>query len=116
MPKTMTIESLIQETTTSGYFFSCTFNKKSTGETRTMLCRRGVKMGVTNAPGPNGSAARPAQDKKHDVLTVFDIQALKRTKNAKASFRRINLNGLLYVTHNKTKYKYNNDTQLLIEV
>lgn len=112
----MTIQEFIEKADREKGFFSCTFVKKTTGELRTMVCRRGVKKGATGAPGPNGSEARPAQDKRCDVLTVYDVVAARKTKNPKASYRRINLDGLLYVTIDKQKYEYNVESQCLTSV
>lgn len=65
--------------------FSVTFIKRTNGEIRQMLCRRGVTLGQNH---PN-SSEHHRQDRDGDLLTVFDIQ--------KRQYRRIPLDAVLNI-------------------
>ena len=62
-----------------GSFFSCTFTKRSNGETRKMLC----KLGTNRKP----TGDRPYEPTDYDLLTVYDVN--------KRDYRTIPLDGIL---------------------
>lgn len=53
---------------TGGKFFSVTFIKRTTGSKRRMICRNGVKKGVTG----EGRKFNPAN---HDLIPTFSIDS-----------------------------------------
>jgi hypothetical protein len=76
---------------TSGRIFSATF-KKSNGEVREMVCRLGVRKGVTGA----GRKYKPIE---YGLVGVFDMQ--------NDGFRMINLNTLTKIKVNGVEYSIN---------
>ena len=76
---------------TKGRIFRVTFNKRTTGEERTMVCRFGVKKGITGT----GQKFEPED---RGLLTVFDVQ--------KNGFRMIPLEGIKEFKIAGTVYNY----------
>lgn len=70
---------------THGRFFSIAFVKRTTGETRHMLCRVGVTKGVTGA-------GKPYEDKDYNLVTVYDVQ--------KKAFRSVDLETIVDIKVN----------------
>ena len=72
---------------TKGKMMHVSFTKRSTGELREMTCRTGVrkhKVDPTSEPDP----LMIAQDKKHALLRVFDINAEdKKRPGQKGAYR-----------------------------
>lgn len=64
---------------TKGKIFRVTFIKRTTGEKRVMVCRMGVKKGVTG----EGQKYIPSNK---GLITVFDVQ--------KKAFRNISVEGI----------------------
>ena len=91
----------------TNHVFAVNFIKKN-GDLRTMQCRIGVTKGVKGVL-PQGH--RRAEDDRCNVLTVFDMVAVRKTGNG---FRRINLEGLQYIAINGSKYNWNNNRKVLI--
>ena len=101
--------------------FSVVFVKKTTGETRAMQCRTGVKKGVDGVL-PKGQ--RKAEDDRCRVLTVFDVQkmaehvraGLDDDTAAKRSFRRINVPGIVSLAMSGKRFTVDPETERLTEV
>mgnify|MGYP000282247883 CR=1 FL=1 len=124
----MTVEEF-KETVRDGKMFSVKFIKKTNGEVRDMVARRGVFKGVKNDSSVNGSWNRKQQDATYNVLTVFDVNKLpsdvevvETDEKGKAvkpehrgAFRRINLDGLLEVKVHGNTYTYNDKQKKLIK-
>lgn len=75
---------------TKGLIFSCVFIKRTTGETRKMICRLHVKKGVKGI----GLKYNPMEK---GLLNVFDMK--------KGEFRMINLETLKELKINHVTYK-----------
>lgn len=75
---------------TKGAFFTVEFIKRTTGETRKLNGRLGVKKGITG----KGLAYIPAQK---ELMTVWDV--------VKGAYRMINLDTLLTITFQNQMYK-----------
>lgn len=120
MPKTLTVQQFINEVD-DGEFFSVEFIKRTNGEFRQMTARRGVKKGVKNDTGTNGSWNRVNQDKEHGVLTCYDVNKvvdhddLEGNPKNKGAFRRIPLDGLLRAKVHGTRYVYNHNRNVFVE-
>ena len=74
-----------------GRVFTVEFVKRTTGEWRTMTCRRGVKKGVTGV----GMAYDPLS---RGLFTVYDMQ--------KKAFRHINLKDLRALVMDGKRYEW----------
>lgn len=72
-----------------GRIFEVTFIKRTTGERRSMVCRLGVKSHLKG-----GKKAYDAR--KHDLLTVFDMQAREYRSIALDSVLSARVNGITY--------------------
>ena len=77
--------------------FSATFIKKD-GTHRLITARVGVKKGLKENAKP-----RPYDPNKYNLLCVYDMQQAKK-QQAPSPYRMINLNTLLTLNINKTKY------------
>jgi hypothetical protein len=76
------IEQTIRKNVANGQFFGCRFIKRSTGETREMNARLGVKKHL--------KGGEPRYDpKEHNLLVVFDQQ--------KGAYRSIPLENVLEI-------------------
>lgn len=129
MPRHLTIEDMIVEIG-DGKIFSVEFIKKTNGEYRKMVARRGVYKGVKNDEGTNGAWNRKALDAMHKVLTVYDVNKLEDkestvlldidgnvvNKKDRGAFRRINLDGLKKAKINGVSYIFDEDKKVLVEV
>lgn len=73
-----------------GTFFTVTFVKRSTGETRVMNCRKGVHKGLSG-----GGLRFDPKDK--GLVGVFDIPKGQHRFIATEDIRRIALGGKVYV-------------------
>ena len=89
-------KQLIEENKNS--IFSATFTKKN-GENRLILARLGVRKGLKENAKP-----RPYDPNKYNLLCVYDMQQAKQQQKP-SPYRMINLNTLLTLNINKTKYK-----------
>ena len=91
--------SIIEATRQQGTIFTVTFVKRTTGETRTMNARLGVKRGVTGV----GMAYKPSEK---NLIACYDVEKAKEMKAqgmddvtaAKKSYRMINLEGIIDLT------------------
>ncbi len=90
--RSMTLDEF-KDQVDDGQIFSVSFVKKTTGEVRNMVARRGVKKGVKGVV-----KNRREEDEIHNVLTVYDMQKIVPGQDEKGAFRRINLEGLISVT------------------
>ena len=72
----------IREAVSDGSLFSVTFVKRTTGETREMLCRTGVKVHLKGG-------VKKFDDKEKQLLTVYDVQ--------KNGYRSIPLDAIIRV-------------------
>ena len=72
----------IREAVSDGSLFSVTFVKRTTGETREMLCRTGVKAHLKGG-------VKKFDDKEKQLLTVYDVQ--------KNGYRSIPLDAIIRV-------------------
>tara|TARA_R110001583_G_scaffold79580_1_gene214960 strand:+ start:959 stop:1261 length:303 start_codon:yes stop_codon:yes gene_type:complete len=77
--------------------FSATFTKKD-GKNRLILARLGVRKGLKENAKP-----RPYDPSKYNLLCVYDMQQAKKQQTL-SPYRMINLNTLLTLNINKTKY------------
>ena len=77
--------------------FSATFTKKD-GTNRLITARLGVKKGLKENAKP-----RPYDPNKYNLLCVYDMQQAKQQQTL-SPYRMINLNTLLTLNINKTKY------------
>ena len=82
---------------TNGKIFGITFIKKD-GTLRTMSARLGVNKGI------KGKAQRKEEDERFNLLTVFDLNADRKSNSEKGGYRRINLRTVKILTINGTKY------------
>ena len=90
---------LIESTRQQGSFFTVKFEKRTTGEIRTMNARLGVKRGVTGV----GMAYKPSEK---NLIACYDVEKAKEMKAqgmddvtaAKKSYRMINLEGIIDLT------------------
>tara|TARA_R110000751_G_scaffold134586_1_gene237067 strand:- start:383 stop:685 length:303 start_codon:yes stop_codon:yes gene_type:complete len=78
--------------------FSATFIKKN-GEHRLITARLGVKKGLKENAKP-----RPYDPNKYNLLCVYDMQQAKKQQTP-SPYRMLNINTLLTLNINKTKYK-----------
>tara|TARA_R110000765_G_scaffold69646_1_gene135035 strand:- start:285 stop:587 length:303 start_codon:yes stop_codon:yes gene_type:complete len=78
--------------------FSATFIKKN-GENRLITARLGVRKGLKENAKP-----RPYDPNKYNLLCVYDMQQAKKQQTP-SPYRMINVNTLLTLNINKTKYK-----------
>ena len=76
----------------TGRIFTVEFIKRTTGELRTMVCRRGVRKGLTGKGQPYDPLSR-------SLLTVWDVQ--------KGAYRMINLASLVRLRMGKRTYVWN---------
>ena len=83
----------ILENHKSGKFFTVTFIKRSTGNERTMNCRRGVRKGTRGG----GLRFDPTD---HSLIGVFDIPKGLHRFVALEDIRRISINKKRYVVKN----------------
>ena len=72
----------IREAVSDGSLFSVTFVKRTTGETREMLCRTGVKAHLKGG-------VKKFDDREKQLLTVYDVQ--------KNGYRSIPLDAIIRV-------------------
>jgi len=72
----------IREAVSDGSLFSVEFVKRTTGETREMLCRTGVKAHLKGG-------VKKFDDKEKNLLTVYDVQ--------KNGYRSIPLDAIIRV-------------------
>ena len=83
--------------------FSATFTKKD-GTNRLITARLGVRKGLKENAKP-----RPYDPSKYNLLCVYDMALAKqqqaKQQQAPSPYRMINLNTLLTLNINKTKYK-----------
>ena len=77
--------------------FSATFIKKD-GTNRLILARQGVRKGLKENAKP-----RPYDPIKYNLLCVYDMQQAKQQQTL-SPYRMLNLNTLLTLNINKTKY------------
>ena len=77
--------------------FSATFIKKD-GEHRLITARLGVRKGLKENAKP-----RPYDPNKYNLLCVYDMQQAKKQQTNRP-YRMINVNTLLTLNINKTKY------------
>lgn len=73
--------------------FGVTFIKKTDGSIRNMQARLHVSKGVKGT----GNGNRKAEDKAHNVLTVYDMNKVEDGKPTKGAFRRISLDQVLRI-------------------
>ena len=111
---TMTISQLVslirdKEARDTNHVFFVSFIKKN-GDLRNMQCRIGVTKGVKGVL-PEGH--RKAEDARCNVLTVFDMVAIRKGING---FRRINLEGVQSVSIAGEKFQWDFDAGLLTKV
>jgi hypothetical protein len=85
---------------TNGKIFSSTFVKKN-GEHRLLTGRIKVTKGLKKNAKP-----RPYNPEEYNLVCVYDV-ALAKNKLIKNPYRMINLNTLLTLSINKTKYIIN---------
>ena len=78
--------SNLQNLVSDGGIFSVEFIKRSTGELRKMTCRLGVKKHLKG-----GSKAY--NPKKHNLLTVFDMQAKGYRSIPVDAVQKLSING-----------------------
>ena len=91
--------AIIEATRAQGTIFTVTFVKRTTGETRTMNARLGVKRGVTGV----GMAYNPSEK---NLIACYDVEKAKEMKAqglddvsaSKKSYRMINLEGIISLT------------------
>jgi len=76
----------------NGRIFTVDFIKRTNGEFRRMVCRRGVRKGLTG----KGMAYDPL---RKSLLTVWDVQ--------KGAYRMISLDAVLAVRMGKREYRWN---------
>ena len=103
---TMSLQDFLDKTK-DGLIFRATFIKKGTGETRVMLCRRGVKKGVKGVLPPG---QRKEEDARCGVFTVYDMMVKDPKTEQRGAFRRINLEGLISIAIKKKVWNYVNGT------
>ena len=82
---------------TNGKIFSSTFVRKN-GEHRLLTGRLKVTKGLKKNAKP-----RPYDPSKYNLVCVYDV-ALAKNKLIKNPYRMINLNTLITLSINKTKY------------
>lgn len=75
--------------------FSACFTKKD-GSERIGAFRLHVSR-PKNAQAPQGLTDRVSEDERHNVLTVYDFNADRRSNALKGGYRRINLDTLKWV-------------------
>jgi len=78
---------------TRGQMMHVSFIKRSTGDLREMTCRTGVKRHKVDPESPPDPILI-AQDKKHALLRVFDVNAVDKATGRKGAYRMIALDGL----------------------
>lgn len=92
---------LIESTRDTGTVFGVCFEKRSTGELRTMAARFGVTKGVTGV----GMSYDP---KTKNLLCVYDMNVLgtdpETEERLKGAFRMINITGIRTLTLRGTSY------------
>ena len=76
----------IVENITNGKFFTVTFIKRSDGSERVMNCRKGVKKHLKGGE-------KKYDPKKHNLVCVFDRQAMGYRSIALESIIRISMDG-----------------------
>tara|TARA_R110000796_G_C14430692_1_gene421119 strand:+ start:334 stop:687 length:354 start_codon:yes stop_codon:yes gene_type:complete len=89
-------KQLIEES--NGQIFSSTFIKKD-GTHRLLTARTKVKAGLKENAKP-----RPYDPSKYNLVCVYDM-ALAKQQQTPNPYRMLNLNTLLTLNINKTKYK-----------
>ena len=77
--------------------FSATFIKKD-GTHRLITARQGVRKGLKENAKP-----RPYEPSKYNLICVYDMQQAKQQQTP-SPYRMLNLNTLLTLNINKTKY------------
>lgn len=114
--KTLTIDQFINEVN-DGKTFGVEFIKRSNGEYRVMSARRGVKKGVKNVEDKRGSWNRVENDKKHGVLTCYDMNKVDESielEENKGAFRRIPLDGIVKVSVHGVQYVMDKESGVLV--
>lgn len=109
MQATMTIDQFVSAVNDTNTIFGVTFIKKTDGSLRNMQARMHVTRDVKGVL-PEGH--RKAEDRRNNVLTVFDMQALDKV-GPKGAFRRINLSALRSCRLHGVEYIWDNDNQVL---
>src|SRR5476651_915367 len=108
--KILSLEDFLADVN-DGKMFTVTLVKKTDGELRTMTARRGVSKGVKGV-----AIDRAGEDKRNNVLTVYDMQKLEEGKDEKGAFRRINLESLVSLKHKGKQYAYAHARQEFVEL
>ena len=107
----MTIEEFVARVQNSDQVFGVTFVKKGDGSLRTMNARMHVKKGVKGVLPPGH---RAAEDKRNNVLTVYDMNVVERTGDTKGAFRRINLEQVKSCSLKGIRYTFDPMTGMLV--
>lgn len=82
---------------TKGKLMHVSFQKRTGDcELREMTCRTGVKKHLVD-PSAEPDPIRVAQDKKHALLRVFDVNAIDKKTGRKGAYRMIALDGLISI-------------------
>jgi hypothetical protein len=79
----------IREAVSDGSIFSVEFIKRTTGETREMLCRTGVKAHLKGG-------VKKFDDKEKNLLTVYDVQKNGYRSIPLDAIIRIKIHGKVY--------------------
>ena len=112
LPKELSITDFVEEARNMNEMFSVRFIKKGDGEVRDMVCRTGVKKGVTGAIAPG---VRRDEDERNSVLTVFDMNVVERTGSTKGAFRRINLAQLVSCRLRGIDFSWDSSRNVLVQ-
>jgi hypothetical protein len=92
----------------SGHLFRVEFTKRTTGEHRVMVCRRGVKKGVKGI----GMSYKPEEK---NLFVVFDMMKRDPKTNERGVFRMINLDGLTALRFEHKDYSWDAESVSWIE-
>lgn len=111
MRNEMSINEFVSRVRNSDQIFGVTFVKKTDGTVRNMTARMHVTKGVL---GVLPAGHREAEDKRNNVLTVYDMQVVERTGDTKGAFRRINLEQLKSCTLKGIRYTFDHNTGMLV--
>lgn len=109
MNSTMTVDEFVDAVRSSDTIFGVSFIKKTDGSVRNMTARMSVKKGVKGVISPE---QRKAEDRFHNVLTVYDMNVFDKL-GERGAFRRINLDQLLSCTIRGQRFVFDRNTGLL---
>lgn len=95
MSEIVTRDELVSKIkSTGGRFFSVTFIKRTTGSKRRMICRSGVKKGVTG----EGRKFTPAN---HDLIPTFSVDSDGHRHIAIEGLLEARIGGVHYIVGQK---------------